>query len=124
MTSSLSIIILKSQILYVAQIPFPAFTVIGVNTYNHSDIRVNWLQEFRIPLTGVLTEFGWCKIANFCSRKNFLRYEAYGERIFGETDIFHDNNNLPEDETRPYKSNSNRLGFFVAVMKQQQKYYF
>lgn len=98
------------------KIPFPAFTMCDPAMFNDSQGYVTWQVNFVLPMIEVSTEVGLCRTVNFCGQNNFLRDEAYEERIFGNSHTNYDVD-LPQNETPPYMTTTKNLGAIARFSK-------
>lgn len=96
---------------------FPAFTVCEIGNATHDDRQLGCtsLEDFTFPIFIVPTNLGrWCRIINFDDQKHFLPDVVGGDRIFKYTFTWFDDN-VPANETRPYRTTSAELGVDAVV---------
>lgn len=100
------------------KIPFPAFTMCEASNASlaGSEIEFAWLDRFKFPTFLVSTELGQCMIINFCDQKNFLRSGADEDGLFEYSPTPRDDN-VPENQTRPYSTISIELGINAAISR-------
>lgn len=106
----------------IKKIPFPAVTVCEIDTFNDSNLSIDWLGVFDIPANVIPTELGLCRTINFCDQKDYLRDDVDEERIFVDTVAeYYDVVFEPENETRPYMTNSINLGLTITAYYRDAK---
>lgn len=103
------------------KIPFPAFTICdtGRRTYATSDIEVQWMDYFSLPVFMASTELGKCKTLNFCDQKMFFRDEVFkGDRAFRLL-VSKYEDDVPLNQTQPVMTTSSELGIEAVISRHQ-----
>lgn len=91
-----------------------------IDTINDTELYIDWLDDFYIPATYLLTELGICRTVNFAEPEIFLKSQVDVGRIFQGT--YDDREGVApfENETQPFMTTSVNLGLDNIVFYNEE----
>lgn len=104
------------------KIPFPAFTICEIGSsalHTQYWTALVWLEEHNLPIVTKRTDFGLCRIMNFCDRDSFFQ-DTVDKKGVLDPGVEPPTEGEFLNESQPYKTTSPELGVEAMISSKNQ----